>query len=506
MAGMRESAKGQNRHTGRDWISPAERFPFGWAGLVLAAAAALRLAGAGHDLWLDEIWSVFITTQIHSLWQVFTLHHEINHHLNTLWLGLWGPGAPPVLYHAWSLACGTAAVAAAGWIGWRRGRAGALFAMVLTGFSYLLIAYSAEARGYASLALFLLLSYGLLDAHLRRPRFWTAALYAVCAVLGLLSQPVYVAFLGAAPLWGVFRLRRAGKPWRRIAGEILACQAIPLAALAGLYALDYRYVVAGGGTPNQDLLAAFGTSLAWALGSPANGLVQFVCAVAALAGLGAGIHLHVREGSDRWVFFVFVTLVFPPALLLLRHSEWIYTRHFIVAAVFLLVLWGEVLADLWRRGGPARVVAGLVLAVFVACNGWHVADWVVHGRGQAAGLVRYIAGQAAGGSVTVGGDKDFRVGLVVDYYRLSLPEAKAVRYLQRNNWPAAGPDYLITHAESWKSVKNPPPVLPGPRGTRYRWVQTFPTAPLSGLHLCVYRNEGFVPFKVGEEIVGGGER
>jgi hypothetical protein len=478
------------------------RFPYLIAGLLLLAATGLRLIGAGNDLWLDEAWSVFITTQLHSPVDVFTLHHEINHHLNTLWLYLLGPGAPAAIYHAFPLVCGVLSVVVAALIGWRRGREGAWIAMIMVGFSYELVAYSAEARGYSSLVLFSLLSYYLLEAYLRRPRGMLAGPYALCAVLGLLSHPIFAAFLGAATLWSLYSLARKGRDVGKALVDTLACQGLPLVVLAVLYVIDYQHTVAGGGTSNDSLVSAVWTGLAWSLGSPQNTGVQLAIGGVAMLGIGFGLRNLVREGMDKWVFFSTVTLLFPVLLVLVRNSDLVYTRHFMVGATFLLILWSDGLAGLWKRGRLFRIACLGLLATYVGFNGWHIADWAANGRGQPREILRYIAAHAAEPSETIGSDSDFRVGLVVDYYRLGLPEAKGLRYLARNNRPPNGSDWVITHAESWMPSAAPPSEWRDVRGNRYRWVRTFRTAPLSGLHLFLYRNSSFHPSISAEKTEG----
>ena len=116
-------------------------------GLVVITAAAIRLVGISKDLWLDEIWSLQVANGLRSPFEVFTLHHEINHHLNTLWLYWIGPNGSSFQYHMMSFLCGVASVAMAVVIACRRSAASGWIAFVLFGFSYELVAYSTEARG-----------------------------------------------------------------------------------------------------------------------------------------------------------------------------------------------------------------------------------------------------------------------------------------------------------------------------------------------------------------------
>jgi hypothetical protein len=131
-----------------------------------------------------------------------------------------------------------------------------------------------------------------------------------------------------------------------------------------------------------------------------------------------------------------------------------------------------------------------------------VADWAANGRGQPRELLRHVARQVGGGAATIGGDNDARIGMVVDYHRLGLPEAKNIRYLARNHRPPQGVDWMITHAESWLPSSSPPSELRDARGNRYRWERTFRTAPLSGLHLFLYRNVSARPIRTADPDSG----
>jgi hypothetical protein len=84
------------------------------AALVIAGAALLRWPGLGTDLWLDELWARRMAIAMPSAFTTFTLHHEVNHHLTTLWFYLTGPDASAQVYRLPSYVFGIATVAVAG--------------------------------------------------------------------------------------------------------------------------------------------------------------------------------------------------------------------------------------------------------------------------------------------------------------------------------------------------------------------------------------------------------
>jgi hypothetical protein len=453
---------------------------------LLAAGLVLRLVGLGKDLWLDEIWSIQVAHQMHSAFDALTLHHEINHYLNTVWLYFVGVNGTPAQYHAPALVSGVASVAVAGLIGLRRGIPTAIATMVLFVFSYELVLYSSEARGYSTLVLASLLSFYFLEEYLRRPRWRGAAAYTASALFGLLSHPIFAGFLGAAWAWSGYRLLRSGGNRTRALRELGMAQGLPLLGLAALYLADLRHVVPGGGTPAGSLIDSFGVSLAWAVGAPRAAAAQLVGCILAVLLLDLGIRRLARAGADSWIFFVGVIVVFPIVLILARGSTFVYTRHFLVGTTFLLILLGELIGEWWNHG--RRALSAAVVVGYCALNGWHIADLEAHGRGQYREAIRFIADQTPGSTISIGGDQDFRIGVELMYYLPRELQGKEGKYFEHGSWPPGGPQWVIVQRESFAPTSPIEPQFSDPSGDRFEFVRTFPTAPLSGLHWFIYRN------------------
>ena len=67
-----------------------------------------------------------------------------------------------------------------------------------------------------------------------------------------------------------------------------------------------------------------------------------------------------------------------------------------------------------------------------------------------------------------------------------MMDDKPANYYDHDHWPEEGPEWVVFHEESFRE-----PVPPGKRftdkfGNRFELVRTFPTAPLSGVHLFLY--------------------
>jgi hypothetical protein len=452
-----------------------------WGALVVLAAL-VRLSGVGKDLWLDEVWSLRAATELSSSWSAFTMHHEINHHLNTLWLYFLGPNAPATLYHLPSFLLGVAAVGIAGAIGFRRGPASGVATAAVFALSYEMVLYSSEARGYSGVVFATLLAFYALEPALQTSSMRWRAIYWIACLIGILSHPIFASFLAAAIVWtgwGAYAARGAGAAVR----QLLLVHAVPVFALALLWFVDLRFVVAGGGTPANSLVGVYGGALAWAVAAGRVAGMELVCCVLVVAMLASAVHATRKGDAGLALFFVSAIVVFPIALVLVRGSDLVYTRHFLIAGVFTLLLFGLTLGRWWTEGRTRA--AAIACAAFAIVNGYNIATLAREGRGQYRAAIEYMAASTGGDTVTIAGDHDFRIGMEMSYYIPRAETTKRVRYVDQANWPAGGPEWIVTHNESWVT-REPEAELNLAGGFRYSLAKTFPTAPLSGLHWYLY--------------------
>jgi hypothetical protein len=453
---------------------------------ILVVAAGVRILGALNDLWLDEIWSLQLVRQVSSPLGVFTqIHRENNHYLNSLCLYFLGPHGNWPGYRIPSLVAGLGAVILAWLIGRRRAVTCAFFAMLLLGFSYVMVLYSSEARGYAALVFFSLLSFYVLERHLEQPGWPTACLLSISETLGLLAQLSFVCFLGAALVWSGWRLVRANPGGRRGWAPLLACHALPLLTAGWLYFIDIRLMTMGGGT-HSHVLKIYADSLAWTLGAPA-GLPLPVTALLAAAMLGAGLWMLGRERSDRLVFFAGI-LVAPILMIQLVRVEVIYVRFFLTGMVFSMILISSLLARLYQRSGMGKGICLLFLAAYFLANGWQLMTLFRAGRGRDSEAGRFMIEHTKGPLVTIGCDNDFRVFIPLQLYVPEMKEKKPVEYCGMNSRPPGGPEWVVFHKESFEEPVAPGALIADEAGNHYELMKTYPTAPLSGLHWFIYHN------------------
>jgi hypothetical protein len=456
--------------------------------LLVAVAAVIRVCGALSELWLDEILTVNIAGQINSPSEIFTrVHLENNHYLNTLWICLLGPRASWLAYRLPSLVAGVGAVLMAGLICQRQSRASGFIAMLLMAFSYVMVLYSGEARGYALAVFFCFTAFYLLDLHFRTGGRWAALLFGASVVLGFLAQMVCLSFYLAALAWSALRWARSGLGPRQFLPAAIACHALPLICFTVLYFVDLRYLQNLGGTVSSSLLHSYGTALAWTLGCSGPYPLQFAAAGFAGAVLAVGTRLLWKAKSDWWFFFLGVVLVFPLLLAMARGSLVLYVRYFIIAIAFLLLLGAIVLGSWFHRGWPGKVVALLILA-YLSINGWQIARLFRDGRGQYRDAIRFLSQHSTTPLVTIASDQDFRTSTMLQFYAPAAMAPKQGRYVPQGAWPPEGPEWIICQKESFEAPTPPVLALQDEKTNRYDFVRAFPTAPLSGLHWFLYHN------------------
>jgi hypothetical protein len=428
-----------------------------------------------------------VAKQVVSPLDVFTrLHHEINHPLLTLWFHVAGDRGNWLGYRVPSLIAGVATVPLAGVIGRRRGAAAAFAAMAVVGASYVLVLYASEARGYALCVFFAFLCFDLLERHHLSGGWRSGAGYALAALPGLAAHVIFASVVLAGLAWTLEHGIRGGLAPRQLARRTALCHALPLVALAALYLVDIRHIAIGGGASNPSFIDSYGSALAWSLGTPFAASWQLLFCIAAVLVLVAGLRRVGRDPSDPRAFFAGAIVVFPVSLALLRGSEMLYARHFLVSMAFLVLLLAFVLAALWRRG--ARAAAALALAAYLVANGVHLAALLKHGRGMPSEALLWMSERTRQPLVTVGSDHDFRIGTSLEFHARSLAGAKPLDYDPQDSWPRLGPEWLITHVEPLEPPVPDERVLQDGAGNRYELDAIFPAAPLSGLHWFVYHN------------------
>ncbi|HTW95528.1 MAG TPA: hypothetical protein VMD30_12075 [Tepidisphaeraceae bacterium] len=437
--------------------------------ILIVAAAAVRLAGIDCQLWLDEIWSITWAQSCKTPWDIFTIHHDNNHWLNTLWLYFLGAGRPWWVYHVPAEICGIGTVIVGWLIARRRGWWEGLATVILLGGSEFLVEFSSEARGYAPAGFFAILCVSLLDANRAAPRRWKVAAMAAGAGLGILSHLTFIVVLaGLIAASGLMLIRQ--RHWVDGVVRIVLWWAVPVGLLAALYFVDVRMMHRGGGPPTPaDLPSeAAGMILGIPLGSvaaPIFGIVAMVLCVLRIVRLW-------RAKDPLWIIGTAAVLYVPAVLYLWPRSDYLHPRYLFVVTPVLMLLLGLELGK-WLASRRLSVVAAAMLGGFVVINAITVCPFLRLGRGQYLQAVEYMVHHTSTAEMSVNSlDHSSATLMVVDYYdeynlhgirRLTsgdqpqwaiadqTADSSAVRWLRKGGYRAVMffPKGSVTSGESW---------------------------------------------------------
>ncbi|WP_374943584.1 hypothetical protein [Sphingomonas sp.] len=371
---------------------------------IVALGLALRIAGAQGGLWLDEAWSAVLAHEAGTPAGVFLqINHDNNHHLNSLWLQAVGLGAPSWLMRALSIATGTLAIPVAAALARPRGRVAEAVAAILFATSPMLVTLGSEARGYAPMTLALLVATLFVDRTLAGDaRYRRPLALRLCFVLGALSQLTMVFGVLALCGWAFFAW------WRRESFGVavrrsLALFAGPLVALAATLALVFGAAWAsptgfqfGSYEPFSTImyLHALVEMVGYTVGWPVVTIALPVLALVLLV-------LAPRAGASRVAFYRLAIFGFPVAMAVLQAGNPGHPRYYLLAAVALLLMLGEVIAHGLGRGGRWRVVAGASLIAIVVGGLVQDVDLAINRRGDPARAIPALAARAPKGTTVL---------------------------------------------------------------------------------------------------------
>ncbi|MCH8236555.1 MAG: hypothetical protein IIC06_00120 [Proteobacteria bacterium] len=462
-------------------------------GAILLAAGLLRVWAASGDLWLDEITSLNHLVMARSQPSLDTwlalFFHDNTHPLNTLYLAAVGPGAGPLAYRALSVAAGIAAVAVAAAMGWRRSPMEGLMAAALLAFSYPMVHYAGEARGYSTMVLAALAAVWLMERTLDAPGPGRLVAFVLVSLLGLATHLSFLVIEAGLGIWAAAALfQRLGSPVSVAARLVLLFGLQTIAVTAyGAAALD-NFVIAGGAFVPAMEAARHMAELTFGADPAARGSVAPAIALA----LAGAVWWLYRRGDGSWVFFLVVVLVYPLAYVIADPTLGMAPRYFIANALFALVIAARGLSLLMAGNRWTRAGAGGLLALFLIGNGLLLDRFLSTGRGDFAQAVRDIAAADDGpGPARVAGFHRFHVSSVVAYHARAQGLEAAVRYVTPEEEAGAPAAWFI---DGYFVGRRPAPEISrqieGLGLTPYILERVYPHWGLSGDTWAVYRRKG----------------
>ncbi|WP_156347073.1 hypothetical protein [Sphingomonas sp. Leaf33] len=442
---------------------------------IAAIGLAVRVAAARGGLWLDEAWSAVFAADVATPAGVFlNIHHDNNHHLNTLWLQWVGIDADPLVQRALSIATGTAAIVVAALIVTPQGRAAAVIAALAFALSPILVTYGSEARGYAPMLLALLILMLVVGRWLDDPERPPPVIgLTIVCILGVLAQMTFIFAVGVVAGW-VFLRRADETTLRRALIDTARAMAAPSLVTLAMIALIVRWLPGASGftighlTPYSggDLLTGQSAMLAYTFGAPLDRGWMLLPAGGVIAALALLPQLKAR----RWLYLL--ALVGVPLGCAIAHlGNVAIPRYFLTGAAAALLLVAEVGALALTRGGGWRGVAAAVLLVMVVGSVTRDAALIGNRRADPSIVVRVLRSAAPTGST------------------VSLDRERAAPVIQVAAAQAAYPVRIVPCGRFLfvdRDGDEPFPAAPTRCGLAYRpIVEAHPTG-LSGTHWTLY--------------------
>src|SRR5256886_392550 len=455
-----------------------------------AVGGGVRVFAAQNDLWFDEVWTLeLLRERVHSFGDVFiNIKHSNNHHLCSLWMWVVGQNASALVYRLPSVLASIGTVALAGLIGLRRSWLEGCIAVILTSWSYLLIHFGTEARGYSLTIFFALLAwYSLQQFEERRSWTWIVVFWSA-TVLGFLAHLEFAICFAGLVAWALWRFVRYRSKWRQAVLDLFALFTVPIVLLLAFYFVAIRGMEVGGG-PKYQVTPLLIKTASYMLGGPASGAAAGIAALLAVAAIYVVLVYLMFEGDDRWIFYA-VVIVAPLGLIAILLPVPLSVRYFIITVATSLVLLSSGYAALLRRGVAGRGIGLTLLAVFVAGNAVNTGNLLRFGRGQYLAALRFMEKNSDGREVVITSDHGFRNGMLVNYYKRHLAQPGSIRYTNGATLNEGGAEWLILHR--FDLTKQPERVT-DIYGNNYKLVSIYRYSDLSGWNWLLYHNLNRLP-------------
>lgn len=449
--------------------------------------AALIIAAARGDLWMDEVWSIWIARTVKDAGEILRLHFDNNHVLNTLFqYWVQGQHHSPWIYRLPAIAAGIGSLLLIGVIARREwGEWEALCAVALSGFSYPLVLYFSEARGYAPVMFFALAAYYALRGNLEEPGRRRLGAFWAANALGILSHLTFVFVFAANFAMHFARTVRDVADRRARMASFLAHQ-VPASVFVAGWTFYFRHDMEIGGGPASEKFAVAGEAAALLVGLPQTAAAYPAGLLIVIGVILTGLVLLLRERNPAWVFFGALLLVCPLFLFLVLRPETFYFRYFIVCFPFFYLLLAHVLCVLaGMRSRVWRLLVAATVCGMLAGQALRIYPLLELGRGSYLAAVAQILQQSPQAVIRVGSDHDLRNQMLVNFYAPLLSGGDRVRYVEGSRWPMEPPDWLLTHSQD--TSHRPPASLGAPPALLYELVGEYRYSGISGWNWYLFR-------------------
>ena len=206
---------------------------------------------------------------------------------------------------------------------------------LLLSFSYPLIVYSSEARGYGLMVFFTVWAYAIVDGQFG----WTASqasaastqpeqghpafrhsplLFSTAVILGFLAHPTFIHAYGALAVWTIYRLEEQSSSMKGVFRELVRWHLAPAIFLLLYYNVFVIRLQISGADPSSMIDVIISTATL-ALGGAEHGALADLALVVWAAGSSPGYSTFINGDFGAFLFFC-VAIVIMPTLMILAHA------------------------------------------------------------------------------------------------------------------------------------------------------------------------------------------
>jgi len=355
--------------------------------------------------------------------------------------------------------------------------------VIFTSWSYLLIHFGTEARGYSLAIFFALLAWYALQQFEER-RSWTwVSVFWLAVVLGFLAHLEFAICFAGLVVWSLWRFTRNRPTWRQGVLDLFALFTVPIVLLLVFYFVAVRGMEVGGG-PKYQVTPLLIKTASYMLGGPASGAAAGIAALLAVASIYVVLVYLMFERDDRWIFYA-VVIMAPLGLIAILLPVPLSVRYFMISVAASLVLLASGYAAVLRRGVVGLGIGLTLLALFIAGNAINTGNLLRFGRGQYLAALRFIEAHSVESEVVVTSDYDFRNAMLVNYYKRYLKRPDSMRYTNGPTLNEDGADWLILHRFE---LREQPERVTDHFGNNYQLVTIYRYSDLSGWNWLLYHN------------------
>jgi hypothetical protein len=458
---------------------------------IILFGAWLRFLGIFDEFWLDEIWSFFLVSKVNSPLEIITrLFHDNNHPLNSFFIYLIDNGNPVywLKFRLLSFVAGVLTMPLTYLIVVRLfpARIWRLITVAFVAISFTLIFYSSEARGYALVSLFSLLSFYTLSEFFHKDNIWFLFAFYCSFVLGFLSHLSFgYISLGLFSMFIYFQCQQRGVSLKQKISTMLKIFAFPAILVVIIY-FNFLCQLVYGGRNSLPLLEAIKETAAYLVGFPRDNRYSYAIAVVVYMILSNEVLHFFRKGSIFGAFCVGCVLGICLDVLL-RRPVFFHFRYFFSLYPFLIILLSSCLsraADQCREG---RMLLAVVILLIFGGNIASYGNFIKMGRGHYLEALDYMREHTGSPQITVASDNDFRNRLLLRFYCLLRPDYGII-YLPAAREKVQPSEWFIVH--TWQKNFAIPPYLVVDHHIIYTFKKVFLyCGELSGFNWLLYRRK-----------------